>query len=130
MGYRNATVQTNAALGNISLAAETAIATTGPLNLINDSSVVLIQWYFICTIGTAGVSVTVRVRRGSGLTGGVVNTTPTACTVVAANTYTFSGCYFDTPFSAADLQYTLSAQVGSASANSPVNDVSLIAMVL
>lgn len=127
MGYKLpsavATVVNNAS----SLAAETILTTTGAVIPTADSSLVLILWYFTLLIGTAGTAVTVRIRRGTLITGAVINT-PTAVTVVAGNTVVFSGFIGDTTPAQGPVQYSLTTQVNAATANSTLGDVSMLSL--
>jgi hypothetical protein len=130
MGFRLGSAYTNA-LTNAALAtsAETIIATLPAINIPIDNALILFEWYFTVTIGTAGVTFTVRLRRSALVTGTLVNVAA-AETVVATNVKHFAGCYFDSPGISAEQQYVLTGQVGSASANSTLGDVALIAMCL
>lgn len=127
MGYRlpsaPAAVINNAA----SLAAETILTTTGALVPVADSAFILILWYFTLLIGTAGTAVTVRLRRGTTLTGAIINT-PTAVTVTAGNTVVFNGFQGDVLQPQGITQYSLTAQVTAATANSPLGDVAHLAI--
>jgi len=129
MGVRNASVFTNTVIGSPPLAAETIIATTGPLGLFADNAQVLLFAFIEMTIGTAGTNLTLRLRRGPLVTSPLVNV-GTNTSVAATNSTRFAIVYADFPGVAAGLQYTLTAQVANASATSAVNDVGLTAMVL
>jgi hypothetical protein len=129
MGVRLFSAFTNAVLASPAAAAETAIATTPPINLALDNAQILLFWYLAITIGTNGTSLKVFIRRGSGTAGNFINQSFLA-TVVAANLVVLSGHYADSPGVVAGQQYTLTATVGAASAASAVADVALTAMVL
>lgn len=129
MGVRFPSVASNVVIGSPALAAETIICTTPPLNIPLDFAQVLLFWYIFITIGASGTGLTLRIRRGTGLTGTQVNVTPTFSYVAGQNAGQ-SGCYFDTPGAIAGQQYTLTAQIPAGAAASAVGDVSLMALVL
>jgi hypothetical protein len=130
MGVRLGSVFTNT-LTNAALttSTETIIATLPPINIAVDNALINLFWYLAVTIGTAGVSMTVRLRRGT-TTGGTLVNVAVAATVAAASVYVFNGNYADTPGICAEQQYVLTGQVGSATANSTLSDVAFMAMCL
>lgn len=116
------------ALGTIVTTAETIIATTAPISPSVDTGIVIISWYVVVTIGTAGTSLAVRIRRGQLLTSALVNVFA-PLTVVAGNTVEASGIYNDAPPGVlASQQYSLTLTVGAATGNSTSLDVALIAL--
>lgn len=129
MGVRMASVFSNAIVGSPALAAETIICTTGAINLAVDNAQVLLVAFVEMTIGTSGVLLTLRLRRGSALTSTLVNV-GNGATVAATNVVRHSMCYADSPGVVAGVQYSLTAQVGSGAAASTVSDVGLLAFVL
>lgn len=129
MGVRNASVFTNTIIGSPALAAETIIATTGPLGLFTDNAQVLLFAFIELTIGTSGTGLTLNLRRGSLVTSPLVNVGQ-ATTVVAGNKIRSGLVYADFPGVAAGLQYTLTATITAGAAASTVTDVGLAAMVL
>src|SRR5260370_39032327 len=130
MGVRFPSVSSNTIIGSPAAAAETIIATSPALTIPLDFAQVLLFWFILLTIGTAGNAVTLRLRRGTGVTGAVVNIGGGATTAVATNVVALSGSYADTPGAVAAQQYTLTAQIAAATAVSTVTDVSLIAFSL
>jgi hypothetical protein len=129
MGVRLGSVFSNAIVGSPALAAETIICTTGALNLAVDNAQVLLVGFVEITIGTSGVSLTLRLRRGAATSSTLINV-GSAATVAATNVVRHSICYADSPGVVAGVQYSLTAQVGSGAAASNVSDVGLMAMVL
>ena len=117
-------------IGASGTSAETIAASCGPFQIGLDNQQVLIFWMIALTIGTAGVTCQIRIRRGLlTLTGSVINNN-VLNTVVAGNVYTFSGVYADFPVVAGNLGYSLTTQIGSATANSTYGDVSLDAFAI
>jgi len=129
MGVRIASVFTNTIIGSPALAAETIIATTGPIGLIEDNAQVFLHAFIELTIGTSGTALTLRLRRGA-LVGSPLVNVGQASTVVAANLVRANLVYADFPGVAAGLQYTLTAQITAGAAASTVTDVGLMAYVL
>jgi hypothetical protein len=109
--------------------AETVICTTGPFGLPVDNALVIVMWYAIITLTAGSTAITMRLRRGNALTSAVVNV-PTAQAVTASTVIQLSGTYVDTPGIVAGLQYSLTAQLTAAGANSTPNDICLTAIAL
>jgi hypothetical protein len=129
MGFRNASVHSTAVISSPTAGSEVIVCSVGPLNLINDSAVVYFYWWLVVTIGTAGVSVTLRLRRG--ITNAdtlIISQSPV--TAVAGNTQTYSGMAFDTIQGGAEINYGLGLVVNSATGTSTVQQASMIAMVI
>lgn len=129
MGVRLASVFTSTIIASPATNAETVVATTGAINLAVDNAPVILVAFIEITIGTSGVLLTLRLRRGT-TTGGTLINVGNGATVVATNVVRHSIVYVDTPGAGAGLQYSLTAQVGSGAATSTVGDVGLLAMVL
>jgi hypothetical protein len=129
MGYRLSTTVSTAVIASPAAAAETVICTCGPINPPGDAVVVLLHWFIEFTVGTNGVTATLKLRRGAATSSTLINV-GAAATVVAPNVVRFGGSYFDSPGAVAEQQYSLTLTVGSASAASTVSDVCLIAAVL
>jgi hypothetical protein len=129
MGARIATVRSNTIIANPSAATETIVCQVGPINQINDNADVLLFWYFGITIGASGTAYALRLYRNNIISTPQIVAGTTQTAAAASNSHN-SGCYFDTPGAGADLFYTLTAQVTSASGNSTTTDVCLMAMVL
>ncbi len=130
MGVKNASVASttivNAAIvGN----AETVVVTTPTLNLPLDGAMVFLFAMVLWTPGAGTTSSSLRLRRGTGTTGTVVNI-PTAYVVVAAQTTYSVLLYPDTPGIVAEQQWSLTIGTAGATANHSVSDVAMIAMVL
>jgi len=109
--------------------AEVALVTNPPFTPSFDGSRIFLIWYLAVTLGTGFTNLTLRVRRGSG-TGGTLVNVALAATVTASQALYFSGSYADTPGAVAGQQYTLTAQGTGATGNATVNDVSMLAFAL
>jgi hypothetical protein len=121
--FRTATVAASPAA-----AAETTIAT---LNIAQDLAImegVLLVAHFAWTVGTAGVSGAVRIRRDS-ITGTVVKASG-AKTRTAAQLVDDAIVGFDTGASLPNEVYVLTLTVASASAESTVSAVDFVALVI
>ncbi len=130
MGVRFPSVSSNTILNSpIVTSAETVVVTTPPLNLALDFAQILLFWYIVLTVGAAGNAIIPRLRRGTTIAGTLVNVAFNQ-TAVAGNIVASSGSYADTPGAVAGQQYSLTMQVNAATANSTVQDVSLIAFAL
>jgi len=129
MGVRIGSTYTTTIIGSPALAAETIIATTGPLGLAIDNAAVFLHGFIELTIGTSGTGLTLRLRRGPLVTSPLINVGQ-ASTVVAANLVRATIAYVDSPGVQAGLQYTLTAQVTAGAAASTVSDCALLAFVL
>jgi hypothetical protein len=126
---RYAVTFTSTIVASPAAASETIVATTGPIGLIYDGAAVFVWWFCELTIGTSGVSLNAKLRRGAALTSTLVNVGQ-ARTVVAGNLVSFSGCYVDNAAGASAPQYSLTLTVGSGAAASTLTDVMLLAAVL
>lgn len=129
MGVRFPSVASNVIIASPAAAAETIIATTGPINEPVDNAQVLIFFYLLILIGTAGTAVGVNLRRGATLGGTLVNLS-FGISTSAGSTEVLAGCYPDNPGIVAGLQYTMTATVTAATGASTVRDLALVAMVL
>lgn len=108
---------------------ETAFVTTPPLNLPFDNAQVILLWFCKISVGGSTTSMRINVRRGTDITGTVVNV-QIATTVATANIREFSGVYIDTPGAVAGQQYTLTALQNGAAGNGVFQDGALVAIVL
>jgi hypothetical protein len=126
---RLALTNSNAIIASPAAAAETIVATCGPLSLIVDTAQVLLLWFVEFTVGTSGTSAKALLRRGATVSATQINV-GALTTVVAGNLVRFSGFYIDSPASGANLQYSLSLTIGAGAATSTVSDVQIIATVL
>jgi len=86
-----------------------------------DNAVALLWWEAVITLTAGTTAVTYRLRRGTTATGTLVNVAQ-AITVTASTTIKHSGHYIDTAGIVAGQQYSLTAQMTAAAANSTVND--------
>lgn len=122
MGISRLLVATSTTLATASLtnATETAVVTSPPLSPGVDGNAFLILASFDCTIGTAGVSVLLKLRRGATAAGTTIYT-GLALTAVAADLRQFFAMMVDTPGIIAGQQWTLTGTVASASAVSTIN---------
>lgn len=114
-------IQSTAINASPGAAAETNICTFTGVTTNGAGDMVLLSGLADITIGTAGVLVTARVRRGN-LTGTLLNTW-TGITVVAGNTYLIPIEWADTPGEVVNQQYAFTIQVGSATAATTINQV-------
>lgn len=129
MGYRLGSAQTKTIIASPALAAETIVATTGPVNPPVDTALILLFWFAELTIGTSGTALNIRIRRGTALTDTLINVGQ-ARTVAAGNLISLCGQYFDTPGAVAEVQYSLTAQVTAGAAASTFTDVFMMALAL
>lgn len=131
MGVRFPSVFSNSIVNPaISTTAETVIATTPPFSPPIDAAQVIIHVVCSITIGTAGATLTLTIRRGPLVTSPLVQVHQPGITVVAGNTLGFGAFYVDTPGAVGGQQYSLTATVGSATGNSTVLDAAILAMAL
>jgi hypothetical protein len=131
MGVRLATA-TAAVINNAAATStETILFTTNPLITAQDGALIIVLWFFTLTIGTGGTGVTIRCRRGTVISGVVINPGANAVTVTAGNTVVLSGMAGDTGgFAFGGAQYSLTAQVTGATANSTFGDAFMLAFSL
>ncbi len=131
MGVRFPSQGSNVLVNNtITTTVETVLCTSPPLSLPLDFALVLLSWYLLIgIIGTAATTATVRIRRGAG-TGGTVINNPVAVPVTAGSSVSLSGCYIDTPGAVAGQQYSVTVTMGAATANSTPSDTCLLAYAL
>jgi hypothetical protein len=108
---------------------ETVVATTPATNLTLDYQQVLLFWYFVFTTGAATTALTVRLRRGTTISGTLLNVA-TSTPVSASSAYYLSGCYTDIPGIVAEQQWSITIQAAGATGNGTVNDacIALIAL--
>lgn len=95
---------------------ETVLATSPPLSSDGASQQVNLQAVAGFTAGTGTTSVTVRIRRGSGITGTVV-ASQAGVQVTAGNTVAIPVGGQDNPGEVADQVYSVTVQQAAASAN-------------
>jgi len=110
-------------------AAEAVIATTPPLNISLDFSQIIVIWYFVLFTGATTTSLIVLLRRGTTITGTLVNVS-LGDGVAAGVNLRRSGVYVDTPGAVAGQQYSLTLTQTGATGNGALNDVCLIAFSL
>lgn len=131
MGVRFPSVQsTTIQNATMVTTAETVLATTPPLNLPLDFAAVFLFAYFLVTIGTAGTQIQYRFRRGTTTGGTQLQVALPLSIVTAGVAFTGTLVYFDTPGAVAGQQWSVTANVISATGNTTVNDVAIIAFVL
>jgi len=109
--------------------AETVVVTTPPLNLPLDFATVFVFWYVAALTGINTLTQTLRLRRGSLVTGALVNVSQN-WTIAASVNSIFPGMYIDTPGAVAGLQYSVTYQGNGATGNATIGDVCLMALVL
>lgn len=131
MGVRfptiGSTVISNSVIGNAG--AEGAVCILPPFNITLDFAQIFLFWYFVASTGTATTAYTMRLRRGSGATGALVNVASFVTESAGVNV-SLSGCYQDTPGAVAGQQYSLTCTPSGATAAGAVLDVALLAVAL
>lgn len=112
-------------------AAETVIATSAGLIVDTPQFLVVVRASVDLTIGTNGIAVTFKLRRGTTASGTEITSNPVwgPYTVVATDEYQFSVAGTDAPGAVAGLKYSLTATVGSGSAPTTINVVYIEAFV-
>ncbi len=117
--------------GSPAAAAETVVCTSAKLLVDVPQYVVLLTGLIDLTIGTSGVSVTLKLKRGTTTSGTAVTSGATwgPYAVTATDEYQFTVMGYDIPGASANLQYVLTATIGSGAATSTVNVVCLSAEV-
>lgn len=106
----------SSAATNIPTTTETVLATSPPLSADGQSQSVALEAVAGFTAGTGTTSVTVRIRRGTGITGAVV-ASAAGITVAAGNLVSVPIIGVDSPGEVADQQYVVTVQQAGASAN-------------
>ena len=117
--------------GTIAAGSETVIATSAGLIVDTPQSKVVLRALVDLTIGTNGVGVTLKLKRGT-TTGGTAITageTWGPYVVVATHEYQFSASGYDIPGLCHGQQYVLTATIASGSATTTINNVVLEAFV-
>ena len=100
--------------------AETVAVTAGNIIAPNQTPRVYLNGTLDITIGTGGVTLTVKLERGT-VAGGTVVATWGPATVVAGNRYVIDVNAVDLPGEIHGASYVMTVTVGSASGNSTVN---------
>lgn len=95
---------------------ETVVATSLPVSTRGASEQVTITGWVDFTSGTGATALTLRVRRGTGITGTLVSNA-NAQTVTAGNTLDYDLVVVDTPGEVAGQQYVLTVQQTAATGN-------------
>ena len=132
MGVRFPSVSSSTFVGPLPAnATETVICTTPPLTLPLDFAMVMLFWEWSMTSGTATTSIIMRLRRGTTVSGTLVNTNNyTISTPTAGNAYLLTGCFFDTPGAVGPIQYSLTTQQNAATGAGTNLEVALMAFAL
>lgn len=99
---------------------ETVVVVSAVCNTDAIESVVLLDALVDLTIGTGGLTATLSIRRGNGITGTVVAAIG-PLTVVAGNRQQFSHLAVDKPGLVTGMVYSFTVTIGSASGNSTAN---------
>lgn len=105
------------------------LCTTPPLIPPFDNTAVIVLWSLDGTIGTGGTGVKVQLYRGASVASPTFYTSANF-TVVAGNTYSFSGMFIDTPGLGSGMQYSLGTILTGESSSGVVNDCAIAAFVL
>lgn len=105
-------------------ATETVVLTSAAVSTPGSNASVSLHGVVNITVGTAGVAVVVRVRRGTTAAGTLVGTATTD-TAVAASKYTIPFDVIDTPGDVAGQSYVVTVTETSASASGTVNYASI-----
>ena len=109
-------------------ATETTICTVTVTGDLSQAFGIVLEGWFSFTVGTSGVSATVKIRR-TNTTGTTVATTG-ALTVTAGNLYAFGIQGIDTGATLPGQVYVLTLTVGSGAAASTVSAANLLAQVV
>lgn len=117
----------NTVTGNPALAAETIICTVTTSGDVAAIKGIALEGCFSATIGTSGVSATVKIRQ-TNVSGATIYTTG-ANTVTAANLYTLGVQGFDSAPVLPGQVYVMTLTVGSGAATSTVSSASLFATI-
>ncbi len=120
----------------VNIAAQT-ITTTTELSGVTSSLVVattpvehvLVIGYLTVALGAGTTTGTVRIRRGSGITGTVVGN-PQARTVTASTTVTLVAMVSEDQILLGEIQYTVSMQQGAATANGTIQEAVIVVLFL
>lgn len=104
--------------------AETAAVVSDPISTGSGAEEITISGTISLTTGTGTTSVTIRCRRGNGITGTVVGET-VPHTIGAAASVNLPYSFPDTPGEVAGQLYTLTVQQTGASANGTINNASI-----
>jgi len=109
---------------------ETVVATSSPINADNLEQYVSIEGLLDLTVGTAGTTVTLRLRRGTTTAGTLISQLNTwgPFTVTATNRVNFAIGGYDVPGLSGGIQYVLTVAVASATGNSTANSAAIQAI--
>jgi hypothetical protein len=119
---------TNTVTGSPALAAETVIATLTLTDALQVNSNIKLWGWCAFTVGTAGVSATLKLRQTG--TSGTTLATTGALTVVAANLVSFSIMGVDASPTLPGQVYVMTLTIGSGGAASTVSAVDLRATIV
>lgn len=111
----------------ITTTSETIVATAPLINTSKPNGFVWLHGHVNLTLGTGAASLILRVRRGTTVAGTVLGN-PVACVVSASTTVRFAIDEIDTYVDSSGIQWVLTAVVGSATANSTVNEAALLVL--
>lgn len=106
----------SSAATSIPTTTETVLATSPPLSSDGGSQTVIAQATAGFTVGTGATSVTVRIRRGTGITGTVV-ASQAGITVTAGSEVVIGLNGQDNPGEVADQTYVVTVQQAAATGN-------------
>lgn len=130
MGVRYPSVQSNTLVNaSVGINTETVVVTSPPLNIPLDFATVFLVWFMLHTVGTTAVTTQYRLRRGTAITGALINVSQ-AITAVAGNIILGSGCYFDVPGAVAGQQYSLTCIDPASTVAGAIQDACLLAFAL
>lgn len=130
MGFRMGTAYTETALvTELNLALFTDIGVLPPLNVPIDNAIVFLFWSFEVDVAAGGNSIEIVLHRGDSTTGVLIQDLALGPWAPGDNRHE-AGCTVDRPGVVAEQIYTLGAAMGGATANSPIADVRIIALML
>ncbi len=130
MGVRATSVQSTTLVNAaVAINAETVIVTSPPISQPLDNAVVFVFWYMAHTVGLGAGSSAYRLRRGSAVTGTLINVAA-AINSIAGQIVLGVGMYFDSPGAVAGVQYSLTCLDSVSTAVGAVQDAALLVMVL
>lgn len=127
LGAPKAQESTTLLASTITTTSETALCTVSGIDTTPEGDQVQLQGNVDLTPGAGSTSVTLRIRRGAGTAGQVVGVGQ-GDQVVAGQPSQTSAAGADTPGELSGGQYTLTAQLAGATANSSVTAASLQAL--
>lgn len=110
--------------GTITGATELVAVTSNGINTSGPGSRVFVRGYFNATCGTVGTTLTIRVRRGTSITGTLVGQAD-VFTIVASTLNQMAILAVDSPGEVSGQQYVITVQQGAGAGNGTLNDAGI-----